>query len=136
MAAIGAGTAALGVLFVFAAHSTPMAPMHDAALPVFWGAEQPPEAARRYAFWAHGVLGGVLAGWGVLVIGIALGPFKRREPWAWWCLLIAFVGWFVLDSGASVAYGVTFNAWLNLGALAITAVPIVATARDRRRADG
>ena len=103
--------------------------MHDAAMSVFWGTDEPGEAARRYAYWAHGVLGGVLAGWGAMMTGVALGPFRRRERWAWWSLLTAFGSWFILDTGASLAYGAMFNVWLNVGALVLGLIPIVATAR-------
>jgi hypothetical protein len=88
-----------------------------------------PEAL-EYVRFAHAVLGGVLAGWAVLLIAILAGPFTRRERWAWRAIAASLAVWFVADTAASLGSGFWQNAVLNTAILAGFLPPLAATRRS------
>ena len=55
-----------------------------------------------------------MAGWGVCIAFIAAVPFKRKERWAWNCLVIAVSLWFVIDTFLSWRFGALFNVVFNV----------------------
>jgi hypothetical protein len=94
-----------------------------------------PEFLQRYhvitfeAFrlWIFAVLGATLAGWGVCLIFIAHYPFKRKELWAWNCLVAGILVWYVLDTFASLYFKVYFNAIFNTILLGLSILPLIFT---------
>ena len=55
---------------------------------------------------------------------------ERTGPgvkWAWNCLVVGLGVWFVLDTGISWQYGVTFNVFFNIVVALATGVPLVFT---------
>jgi hypothetical protein len=92
---------------------------------------------REHVLFVYGVLGSVLVGWMVLVAGLAAGPLRTGEPWAWPVLAMSVATWFVLDTGFSLAVGSWQHAVFNLGFLAALGVPLVGwrLAGRSRRAD-
>jgi len=105
---------------------------------VFAENEQIGSEARAVKSFLLGPLGGTILGMFVLCGFVAAGPFKRREPWAWWAITSSLLAWFVLDSAVSIAHGAWFNvALINCGALVAEGLPLVMTYRafsDRRTA--
>ena len=79
--------------------------------------------------WVYGVWGATVAGWGILVAFIAMFPFKQRQRWAWNALLAAIGTWYLLDTGISLYFGVTFNALFNTLLLALAGLPLFMTRR-------
>ena len=77
----------------------------------------------------HAVLGAVTLGWGVLILWVVQGPFRRGLKEAWQMLAVSVVAWFVPDTAFSLWSGFWQNAALNLGFLALFAVPLGATYR-------
>lgn len=73
-----------------------------------------------------GIAGGVLAGWGLTLLGLAsrLGEDGLR-PLAP-MLIQAVIVWFVLDGAASWAAGAPFNIVMNLPYLLLLAGPLLA----------
>jgi hypothetical protein len=86
-----------------------------------------PAAAGDYLRFLTAVLGAVMAGWGVLILFVAAGPLRRREPWAWRGLAVSLVVWFAADTGASLAMGYPENAVLNTAFLAAFAPGLAGT---------
>jgi len=97
--------------------------------PAFWpNAPVPPEAA-AYRAWVFGVTGSVMGGWGLLMVAVLRGPFRRREPWAWPALAVPLICWYLTDTTVSVLRGAMANAVLNTALLLLFAVPLAATVR-------
>jgi hypothetical protein len=69
----------------------------------------------EYVRFVTGVLGAVLAGWGVLIVFLLAGPVRRCDPWAWEALVVSLFVWYVADSAMSLWTGFWENAVLNSG---------------------
>ena len=124
---VGALVALFG-LFMALLNGTPLfALFNDRIDPVFWGGQAVPQAGLAFRGWVYGVWGATVAGWGILVAFIAMFPFKQRQRWAWNALLAAVGTWYLLDTGISLYFGVTFNALFNTLLLALAGLPLFMT---------
>ena len=98
--------------------------------PVFWGVTILPPEAVHFQAWIYGVLGATMLGWGINLAFLAHIPFRRREAWAWWAVAVGMGSWYVVDTGLSLAFGVTFNALFNTVLLVlIGGLPLIFTYR-------
>jgi len=95
--------------------------------PVFWKDIPPNEGAFAFQRWAYGVLGATVAGWGIFLVFIANNPFRRKEPWAWTCLVVGVGLWYVVDTTLSLLSQVVFNALFNTALLVLLIPPLVFT---------
>ena len=95
--------------------------------PAFWGTNVVENSAREFQKWAYGVWGATIAGWGISVTFMAHYPFRNKEKWAWNCLVMGMLVWFVLDTSLSVYYKVYFNAAFNTVLLILTMLPVILT---------
>ena len=121
---VGLIMSAFGVLLALF-NATPLFALFDRQInPVFWGTVDIPGEARDFQKWVYGVLGATLAGWGVFLAFIAHYPFKRREKWAWNCILAGLLVWFVIDTAISLNFKVYFNAAFNTALFAAVALPL------------
>jgi len=100
---------------------------------IFWADGILPDAANSFQGWVYGVLGATVAGWGVMMSLIIYFPFKRGERWSWYCLVLCFGLWYVIDTSLSLYYGVPFNALFNTTLLLLVAIPLGFTHRYFRR---
>lgn len=96
----------------------------------FWGAPDVAEQVALFQRWAYGVMGGMIAGWGVFMFYVARGPFKNKERWAWNCFAISFALWFAVDTGLSFYAGVYSNVVTNIVFLSLFAVPLFNTRKS------
>lgn len=87
-----------------------------------------PEAAAFIKFVAA-VMGAVIAGWAVALLCLLAFRFRPGNPDAWWLITLSVLAWFVPDTAFSLRSGFWQNAVLNLVALVLFAVPLVATFR-------
>ena len=92
-----------------------------------WGLPAEPELVQRFSSWLFGVLGATTLAWGALMACIVAVPFRRREPWAWWALVLSLTLWYPLDTTLSLTSGVWPNAILNTLALLMILPPLLAT---------
>jgi hypothetical protein len=100
--------------------------------PVFWGNEPLPAAMLTFRGWVYGVLGATMAGWGVFFGFLAQVPFQRQERWAWNCLALGMLVWYVPDTLLSLASSVIFNAAFNTVLLALVVLPLFFTRKEFR----
>jgi len=129
LAAAGGAMAALGAAMAALYGGRAFDQARDGVNAAFWpGGATAPELA-RYQHWVHAVLGGTLLGWGVMFAWVAAVPFRRGEPGAWWSIAVATTAWYVVDTAASLHFGVIFNAALNTVLYAAFVVPIAGSAR-------
>jgi hypothetical protein len=95
--------------------------------PVFWGLNPVPQSAQAFQAWVYGAWGATVMGWGITMLFIAWFPFEQRERWAWICVLVSVLFWYLLDTGISLWFGVTINALLNTTILILVLIPLVLT---------
>jgi len=88
------------------------------------------ESASGYITFAHGVLGSVMAGWGVALLGVLYGPFRSGNPDGWRSVAYSVALWFLLETFVSLSYGLWQNALLNLIIAELYIIPLVATFRQ------
>lgn len=127
---LGLAITAFGVLLALFS-GTPLFDLFNRQInPVFWNTLEGVTAARDFQGWAYGVLGATMAGWGVFITFIAHIPFKRKEKWAWDCLLAGVLLWFIIDTAMSLHFKVYFNAVFNTALLVVVMVPLVFSRKD------
>ncbi len=97
---------------------------------VFWGIERTANSVVDFQQWIYGVLGATMAGWGVFTAFIAFYPFKKRERWAWNCLIAGLLLWYVLDTAVSLNFKVYFNAVFNTVLMALGLLPLAFTREE------
>ena len=95
--------------------------------PVFWGGQPLPDPALAFRGWAYGLIGATMAGWGVFIAFVVHFPFARREGWAWVCVALGILVWYITDTVITLSYGVRFNAIFNTVLLALVALPLIMT---------
>lgn len=88
------------------------------------------ESASGYITFAHGVLGSVMAGWGVALLGVLHGQFRKGQRDGWLAIACSVALWFALDTAVSLIYGLWQNALLNLVVAELYIIPLVATFRQ------
>lgn len=122
------GVAACGALLaVFPGSSAVQVLVNTRVDPAFFSGNAAPTALEPYREWVFGVLGACMTGWGCLMAGVVLEPFRAREIWAWRALAYSLSAWFLLDTGISLYHGVTYNAVLNGILFAGFAIPLGAS---------
>lgn len=94
----------------------------SAVPPPTFGAE-----AVAYVRFVYGILGAVIAGWGVLLLAVVAGPLRRGDPAAWLAVYGSVAVWFTIDSTLSIVSGHWANVAPNVGFLVPFAAPLVAT---------
>ena len=77
----------------------------------------------------QGVLGAVMFGWGVALLLVLLGSFRRGSREGWTIIAVSLAAWFIPDTTISLLSGFWQNAVFNLVFLVFFAIPLVATRR-------
>jgi len=122
--AVGATLVIFGFLMVTLS-STPIFDVFNRQVdPAFWGAGTPDGQVKQFQGWIYGVLGATLAGWGIFLLFITQYPFRRGERWAWNCLLVGLLAWYVLDTTLSLLHKVYFNVAFNTALLLLVLIPL------------
>ena len=129
--AVGIAVAGFGLLMAFAA-GTPLFDIFNRQIdPVFWTGTVD-GAARQFQHWLYGIWGATIAGWGIVLVYIVHYPFAKKERWAWECVAVGLVVWYILDTFLSIYYGVLFNVAFNSLLLAAAVPPLMMTRRAFR----
>jgi hypothetical protein len=90
---------------------------------------------KAYITLVHGVLGSVMFGWGVALLYILLGPFRRGSREGWLMLVVSLAAWFVPDTALSLWSGFWQNAALNGVIAVLYIIPLVASYRAFKEQD-
>jgi hypothetical protein len=126
---IGAGIAAGGVLLCVLGGTRVFAVMNRLIDPAFWDG-LPDTPARRFRAWIYGLLGAIMAAWGLTVAILVSRAWNTRQSWVWWSVAASVGLWFVLDTGQSLRYRVFANAAINTALLVALAIPLAFTFGD------
>jgi hypothetical protein len=100
-----------------------------------WGWHQEPLAAalwggpfpavvEPYRTLTMGMLGATMASAAAPMCLVLWVPFRRREQWAWWAVLLSMAVWYPVDTAVSVACSVWVNVALNTVVLVSVLVPL------------
>lgn len=82
---------------------------------------------REYVLFIQGVLGAVIFGWVLLMLAVVSHGLTPDPDGPWWNVLVRSVsGWFLVDTGLSLAMGSWQHALFNVVFLAALAVPLAA----------
>lgn len=95
--------------------------------PVFWAASELTAATLFFQRWIYGLLGATCLMVGILIFFIVKNAFARKQKWAWNCLLLGLVAWFIIDTPISVYFQVYFNVVFNIVLLLAILLPLVLT---------
>ena len=127
MVVVGIAIVVFGI-FMAALSGSPLFDLFNRQIdPAFWGREQSLGTILGFQHWIYGGWGATIAGWGVFLTFISYFPFRNKEKWAWNCLSLGLLVWFVLDTSISLFYSVYFNAAFNTALLILAGLPIVFT---------
>ena len=88
-----------------------------------------PAEVQGYLRFANGIIGAVMAGWMVVILELARGPFRAGERWAWQAVAWPLLGWYLIDTAFSMAHGVWGNVLLNTGTAVLFGVPLLGSRR-------
>ncbi|MCP4352789.1 MAG: hypothetical protein GY795_45645 [Desulfobacterales bacterium] len=117
-----------GIVLAFFSNSTFMDFLFNHQIdPVFWGDATLQNNELSFRSWIYGVLGSVISGWGVAIAFIAHYAFKKKQKWAWKCILTGTIIWFLPDTIMTVKYGVGFNIFFNISMLVLMLLPLLFT---------
>ena len=122
---VGVIISIFGVMLALFSQTALFAFFNQQINPIFWGTVDLPANAQAFQPWIYGVLGAVMAGWGIFTTFIVRYPFKRKEQWAWTCLTSGVLAWFVIDTFISLSFKVYFNAAFNAVLLIGIMLPLV-----------
>ena len=127
---VGLGIAAFGILMAFLS-GTPIFDLFNRQIdPAFWTSGSSLESIRPFQQWIYGIWGATIAGWGVFVTFVAHYPFRNKEKWAWNCLVVGILVWFVLDTALSAFHKVYFNVAFNTALLILAGLPAIFTKKE------
>ncbi|MGZ6272951.1 MAG: hypothetical protein ACXWM8_01470 [Candidatus Limnocylindrales bacterium] len=124
---VAGASIALGGLLLSLLGGTPALAWMNRLIDPAFGPGVADESARRFQAWIYGVLGAVMAGWGLAIAILVNGAFSTRQAWVWWAVALGAGLWFVLDTGQSLRYRVFANAAINTVLLVVLAIPLAFT---------
>jgi len=87
------------------------------------------ESDKDHIDWIYGVLGGTLAGWGMMLLLLSINLLKENNKFIWNTILISVLTWFVIDTIITVKYSVVPNLILNITILIAVIIPYVGNSK-------
>lgn len=119
-----------GILMAFLSGTVFFDAFDNQINPIFWKDAEVDKRTADFQHWIYGVLGSTMAGWGIILIFISSGPFKKREKWSWNCIFLAILLWYLVDTAISLYFGVNFNAVFNTMLFVLVMLPLVFTRKQ------
>lgn len=127
---VGIAITVFGILMAILS-GTPLFDLFNRQIdPAFWGAGAVGDSVKRFQQWIYGVWGATVAGWGIFLTFLARYAFAKKERWAWNCMVLGLLVWFVLDTTLSLFHQVYFNVAFNGGLLILAMLPMVFTRKE------
>ena len=113
-----------GLLTALAALSSAAAPTSFLADMIFWPIDGAQAIDMAVAHLLAAILGGIMAGWGVLLYLLTTHLYPRDPKLAKMLISASLATWFVVDSLGSFAAGAPLNVLFNLIFLALFFIPL------------
>jgi hypothetical protein len=121
----------VGLLAAFAGNSVLFELHNQGTRQTFFNGESLPPNVLALKNWLFGIIGGTIVGFHILMLFIIRYSFSKREPWAYWALLVGLLSWFCIDSMISFAYRAYYNIYfINLVALLSIGLPLLVTRKE------
>lgn len=98
----------------------------------FWPRSGPDAGSQGFMLWAYGMLGATMVGWGIFLAYLVRYPFAKKERWAWECITIGVVTWFIIDTAMSIMAKAYFNVAINVLLMILVGLPLLATMNSFR----
>ena len=113
-----------GILLLLAAYPATSAPVVVLSDLILWPVDGTQTLDAPEPRLLSGILGGVMAGWGVLLWTVSTRLYPREPDLARTLILTSIWVWFVADGIGSTVAGAPLNVLLNVGFLALFVVPL------------
>ncbi len=97
--------------------------------PAFWINLELTTETVFFQRWIYGLLGATCLMVGILIFFIVKNAFARKEKWAWNCLFVGLIAWFIIDTPVSIYFKVYFNVIFNVVLLLTVLLPLFLTRR-------
>lgn len=121
-------TVIVGFLFAFLGDSFVFDIYNNYTKDVFFNGDNFTPEVLQLKKWLFGIIGGMIVGFGIMMIQISENAFKDKEPWAYRTLWYGLLSWFLVDSIVSFYTGAIYNIVLiNLFTLVAIGLPLVMT---------
>ena len=91
---------------------------------IFWPIDSAQTLAARETRLMCAIIGGIMAGWGLMMWQITTRLYPREPALARTLILTGIGTWFVVDSSASLLAGAPLNALFNIGFLLLFVIPL------------
>ncbi len=89
--------------------------------------------ATRYISFIHAALGAAITGWGIVLMAVARGPFRRGTREGWLAIAASLAAWFLPDVAVSLWFGYWQNVVLDGVFAVLYAAPLIGTWSLRRQ---
>lgn len=93
----------------------------------FWEKGAVSDETRAFQVWMNGTHGAMGSAFFLCLLFIIYHPFKKRERWAWSCLLICFLLWYLIDGVVSIYYDMISNVVVNTVGILFLTLPLFFT---------
>jgi hypothetical protein len=126
---VGVALVLFGIFMTFF-NATPLfALLNEGIDPVFWGESALGDGTLAFRTWVYSAWGATIAGWGITLLFLVHFALAKQERWSWFAIVLGLAFWYVLDTGVSVYFKVSFNVIFNSLILALVSIPLVASYR-------
>jgi hypothetical protein len=88
---------------------------------------------KNHINWIYGVLGGSLAGWGVIILFLSINLLKDNNKVIWNTILFSVITWFLIDTIITLKYTVVPNLILNIAILLSVLIPYIGNKEIAKR---
>ena len=88
---------------------------------------------RNHINWVYSVLGGSLAGWGIMILSLSLNLLNGNNKRIWDTILFSVITWFVIDTTITVKYMVVPNLILNITILVAIIIPYIGNTKIMKK---
>lgn len=88
---------------------------------------------RNHLNWVYSVLGGSLAGWGIMILSLSLNLLNGNNKRIWDTILFSVITWFVIDTTITVKYMVVPNLILNITILVAIIIPYIGNTKIMKK---
>ena len=92
---------------------------------VFWSSTQPPVEFIKFQQFNLGVLGSVVAGWGIIMAFIFYHTFDNRQKWVWNAVMLGLIVWYIPDTIISIVHFAYSNAIMNTLLFVLLTIPLI-----------
>lgn len=92
-----------------------------------------PVARNVLASWEGAIYGAMMMGWGLTLVSLGRTAFRRNDPELLRPILLGLAVWLLVEALASARFGVWFNVGVDIGVLALFAIPLITGIRSARK---